>query len=140
MGGQCPGAPELKGPPREKKIKKNTRENETFQILGFPFPYCVIKGKKALNFLLRHQGPQISASSHQNGDLQFPITLSGGPNSSLRQGVPIVTSNFPSRYQGAPFPPSRHQRDPFPKYTMRYVLIKKCRILNHIIEINMCKF
>ena len=46
------------------------------------------------------------------------------------QGAPIVTSNFPSRYQGShlslrhhgpPFPPSRHQRNTvkFPKYTMR---------------------
>ena len=45
MGGPCPGAPELKGPPRERQKKKKKenenrkekrkekkRENETFQI------------------------------------------------------------------------------------------------------------
>ena len=47
-------------------------------------------------------------------DLQFPITLSGGLNSSLRHhGAPIGSSKGPK----------------FPKYTVRYVLIKKCRIL-----------
>ena len=47
MGGQCPGAPELKGPPRERQKRKwreekktkngrkeKKRENETFQIPG----------------------------------------------------------------------------------------------------------
>ena len=47
MGGQCPGAPELKGPPRErqkkgkrkrkeenekKREKRKKRENDTFQV------------------------------------------------------------------------------------------------------------
>ena len=76
------------------------------------------------------KGPQISHCvikglqfPHQNDDLEFPITLSRGPHSSLRhQGAPIVTSNFPSHYQGVPFSiassrgplfhPSGHQRDP----------------------------
>ena len=50
-------------------------------IKGFQLPHCIIKGQRALNFPLRHQGPTISSSCHQNG----------------------VTSNFPSRYQGVPF-------------------------------------
>ena len=67
-------------------------------IEGFQFPHCVIKGQRALNCPLRHQGPQ------------FPHHV-----------IKTMTSNFPSRYLGAPyhcvikgppFPPSRHQRDP----------------------------
>ena len=55
-------------------------------IKGFQFPNFVIKGQGALNFPLRHQGPQISSSCHQK----------------MIQNE-LMTSNFPSRYQGVPF-------------------------------------
>ena len=68
-------------------------------------------------------------SHHVINGSQFIIASSRGP---------IVTSNFTSRYQGVPFiiassrgptsPIASSKGPKFPKYTMRYVLIKKYRI------------
>ena len=73
-------------------------------IKGFQFPHCVIKVQRALNFPLRHQGPQISSSCRQNDDLISHHVIKGSQfiiASSIKG--PIVTSNFSSHYQGVPF-------------------------------------
>ena len=56
-------------------------------IKGFQFPHCVIKG------------PQ-----------NFPFAPSGAP--FPHHVIKMMTSNSPSGYQEALFPPSRPQRDP----------------------------
>ena len=91
-------------------------------IKGFQLPYCIIKGQRALNFPLHHQGSPISSSCHQNCNLLFPITLSRVPSHHCVIKGPalwplishhvIKGSHLSLRHQGSPFPATRHQRDP----------------------------
>ena len=77
-------------------------------------PQFSIAPSRASNFLIMSSKWWPLISHHVIKGSPFIIASS--------RGLPIVTSNFPSRYQGVPFsiassrgpplPPSRHQRDP----------------------------